>query len=54
MGKGVLFWVLMVVAFVFGLFGDRFDANVRLWGNTLLLFILLALLGWGIYGPAVQ
>jgi hypothetical protein len=55
MTRGLLFWVLMVVWFVFWLavFGGlvgRYGAE----GSNVLLFILFGLLGWQVYGPPVR
>jgi hypothetical protein len=54
MDKGILFWVLMVIWLVFGFVGERFEPWARTWGNTLLIFVLFALLGWRVFGPAVN
>lgn len=53
----VLFWVLMVVWFVFGLYwhgGDARAGNYGGIGGNLLLFVLLFLLGWKVFGFVVQ
>jgi hypothetical protein len=54
MGIGLLFWVLMIIWLVFGFMRESFAPNVSLWGNTVLLFILFALLGWAVFGPALH
>jgi hypothetical protein len=52
MSRGLLFWILMILWFVFGLWAS--------WplgwgfGSTVLLFVLLALLGWQVFGPAIK
>jgi len=57
MPAGILFWVIFFVALLFSGFAgyqappaDRW----RFWGTTLVIFILLALLGWKTFGPVIQ
>lgn len=60
MTRGLIFWVLMLIWFVFGLviafspgtLGGY--AHIGSGANTLLLFILFVLLGWQVYGPPVR
>ncbi len=50
----LIFWILMLIALVFGGFG-LYSADHRFFfGGGLLLFILLFLLGWGVFGFPVQ
>jgi hypothetical protein len=53
---GILFWVLMVLWFLFGMYwnGVPSQANAGIWGGNLLLFILLFLLGWKAFGFVIQ
>jgi hypothetical protein len=54
---GILFWVLMVIWFIFGLYWNRGDVTTGNYGpigSNLLLFVLLFLLGWGVFGFVVQ
>lgn len=56
MSLALIFWVLMLLWLIFGLsvhFGTL-TGNLALWGNTLLLFVLFLLLGWRVFGPAIQ
>lgn len=55
MPLGIAFWVLMIVWFVFGL-ALHFGVVAATWGvgNTLLLFVLFAILGWQVFGPVVH
>jgi hypothetical protein len=54
---GLLFWILMLLWLVFGLYsnwpgiarGPYFPV-----GNSLLLFVLLLLLGWRVFGAALH
>lgn len=49
---GFLFWLLMILWLVFGIFWlYPFDAvSLRPIGGNLLLFILLFMLGWKVFG----
>ena len=55
---GTLFWVLMILWFILGVFA--FWPTAAGWaayaplGGNLLLWVLLALLGWQVFGPAIQ
>ena len=53
MSIGLLFWVIMLIGLIFGLYTNR--ANTFVWAsNSLVLWILLALLGWAVFGPAIH
>lgn len=55
---GLAFYIIMLLWLVFGLWSGwpapGVPANYRPLGGTLLLFILLLLLGWQIFGPPLQ
>lgn len=54
---GVIFWLLMILWFLFGLYWDRENIQGGKYGTTggnLLLFVLLFLLGWKAFGFVVQ
>jgi hypothetical protein len=56
MSRGLIFWILMLIWFVFGFvvhFGLVGPAYGFL-GGALLLFILFALLGWQVFGPPIH
>lgn len=56
MTRGLVFWVLMLVWFVFGIvwhFGV-IGAPYGVLGGVLLVFILFALLGWQVFGPPIH
>jgi hypothetical protein len=55
MTRGLIFWVLMLIWFVFSLavFGGLIG-RYGVEGGNLLLFILFLLLGWQVYGPPVR
>lgn len=52
----LLFWLLMLLWLVFGatLAWPRDPANRYAFGGSLLLWVLLALLGWKVFGFVVQ
>ena len=53
MSIGLVFWIIMLVGLIFGLYSNR--ATLPVWaGNSLVVWILLALLGWAVFGAAVH
>jgi len=56
MTRGLIFWVLMLIWFVFSLavFGGFVGGVYAVSGTRLLDFILFLLLGWQVYGPPVH
>jgi len=54
---GYIFWGLMIIWFVFGAVAwqqpDTFG-RFGLVGHSFLLFILLAMLGWQVFGAAIK
>ena len=60
MTRGLIFWVLMLIWFVFALVINFAPNTVGLYSreaggvDTLLFFILFLLLGWQVYGPPVR
>jgi hypothetical protein len=53
MPMGVLFWVLMILWLIFGLW-VFWTAGVPVIGFNLLLFVVIGLLGWKVFGPVLQ
>lgn len=54
---GMIFWMLMILWLLFGLYWNRADLRAGNYGGTggsLLLFVLLFLLGWRVFGFVVQ
>lgn len=57
MNRATIFWVLMLlwlISFLFAAFGK---GDYVLWavrGSEILTFILFALLGWHVFGPAIK
>jgi hypothetical protein len=55
--KGLLFWIIYVVCLVLWLvadFGGVFGGYGRFAGGGVVDFILIGLLGWGIFGAPIQ
>lgn len=54
---GILFWVLMILWFVVGLWWNwpqQPEGRNGFIAGSLLLFVLLGLLGWRVFGPVLQ
>ena len=55
MTLGLLFWLLMIIWLVFmicvyaGMVATTYAA-----GGTVFLFVVLAVLGWGVFGPPLR
>ncbi len=55
MSAGIWFWIIYVLCVLFGLWSDwPADRNMRPLGGRLVVFILLGLLGWRVFGPPIQ
>jgi hypothetical protein len=56
MPLGILFWVLWVVALVFGfaLHGGYVGGAYGGYAGSLLVMILFGIIGWKLFGPVVQ
>jgi len=56
MTRGLLFWILMILWLLFGLWWwwPAAGASYLVLGFPVLLFVLLALLGWQVFGPAIK
>ena len=53
MNLALLFWVLYIVALVFGAYQNR--AGFPGWvGGGLLYFVLIGLLGWAVFGAGIH
>lgn len=50
---GLLFWVIIVVGILFGCYQNR-QAPMVWVGNSLVIWVLLILLGWQVFGPALH
>lgn len=57
MSMGLIFWILMLLWLVFGLYSNRAvlsSGDFMPVGGNLLLFILLLLLGWHVFGAPIR
>jgi len=54
MSIGLVFWILMLIWLVLGVWQNWPAPNYQAWGGSLLLFILLLLLGWHSFGPPIH
>ena len=52
MGMGTAYWVLMLIWLIFGVWFTW--PNYRWAGANVLLFILLVLLGWKVFGAPIH
>lgn len=53
----MIFWILMLLWLLFGLYWNRGEfgtGNYGVFGGNLLLFILLFLLGWKVFGFVIK
>lgn len=53
MSMAICFWILMLISIVFG-FWSNGVANYKQFGPSLLVFLLLALLGWHVFGAPLH
>jgi hypothetical protein len=51
---GLIFWVIMLLVLVFGLARNAPAFAPYSWGWDWLIFALLFLLGWGVFGFAIR
>ena len=54
MTMAIAYWVLMLVWLVFGFWSNWPIQGHAGIGGTLLLFVLLALVGWKVFGPPIH
>lgn len=57
MSFGLVFWILMLLWLVLGCWSNRASIKAGAFsglGGGLLLFILLLLLGWKVFGPPIH
>lgn len=57
MTLAVLFWVLYIVALVFGVYTGYTPGQpyaFKTWGGSLLVFVLFGILGWAVFGAPVK
>lgn len=49
----LLFWIIYLVALVFGFWPSQPFDRIR-FGGSIVLFVLIGLLGWRVFGAAVK
>ena len=56
MPVGYIFWTLMILWFVFGLWWNWPTGDSKPWGlaGHFLIFFLFLLVGWKLFGPPLQ
>jgi hypothetical protein len=55
MSLSLCYWIVMLVWLVFGLWANwPTGGNVRPLGGSLMLFLLLVLLGWKVFGAPIH
>jgi hypothetical protein len=56
MGLGLIFWILMLLWLVFGIWSNwaAGTPSIKAFGGDLLAFILFLVIGWKIFGAPVQ
>jgi hypothetical protein len=54
---GILFWTVYVIAIIFGLWSN-YNPQQPLWyraaGAYLVIWLLVGILGWSVFGPVVR
>lgn len=53
MGIGLLFWIVYLIAVIFSGWSLRSGTPLA-WGGSLVLYVLLGLLGWGVFGQPIH
>lgn len=55
MSIGLVFWILYLIALVFGAWWNwPAGGNFRPFGGTLLVFVLIGLIGWKLFGAPIH
>lgn len=55
MSAGQWFWIIYVVIGIFGgFFGAGYAGDRRWFVGGLVAFVLIGLLGWGVFGPPIR
>lgn len=54
MSVGLAFWIAMLVALLFGGAHFRSSSDWRPFGGAFFIWLLLFLLGWGMFGPPIR
>jgi hypothetical protein len=54
MSAGIWFWLIFVLCLLGAFAGPWLVPGWPVWGSALVVFILLGLLGWKVFGPPIQ
>ncbi len=54
MSAAIWFWIIYVVCLVFHGYGEMSAPNGWGWPRSIVFFVLIGLLGWGIFGPPIR
>lgn len=55
MAAGMWFWIIYIILGLFGGFlGITYGGDRRYVGGGLIIFVLVGLLGWGVFGPPIR
>lgn len=55
MSAGIWFWIIYVILVLLGGFFGYRDERVRpFFGGMLIIYVLIGLLGWGVFGPPIR
>ena len=55
MSAGIWFWIIYVIIGLFGGFWGFSNVTDRRWlGGGFVIFVLIGLLGWGVFGPPIR
>ena len=55
MPKGMVFWLIFIILAIFGVFWNYPGQTQRpFWPNLLIVLILIALLGWAVFGAVIH
>jgi len=52
MSRGLVFWILMLLWLIFGVW-TGYPSYIAI-GGTLLVFLLFVLVGWQVFGPPIH
>jgi hypothetical protein len=54
MSAAIWFWIIYVISLVFGGWMIWPAPDRRIFGSWGILFILIGILGWGVFGPPIR
>lgn len=56
MSIGIVYWIIILLWLIFGLWQSWPTPGTKPWtmGGNIVLFILLVLLGWRVFGPPIH